>query len=437
MKFSTPASRPNETSAASVTTRVTSQVSGADLRPEPTPSVSLFIFSALGFINLFRIGYQLLVSSWFAVQTTREASSVGYVLLAASLTTIILAPFAGKIIDTIPQKRWLLICGNVGIAMAGAIPLVESLLPFQMSELQVLILTTCLITAAGFFASGPLDYYVKTYISPSTRMGKLATLNMVTQIAFIVGTATAGAVIAFVPPHAAFLCISLCGVMSGLVCLTLLPNLTSLNPEPSPLERKASRSGPLMYLNHLELFSVACCAALVFSVGQVTNTLLPALVNLTMKRTSVSYSLAETAWSLGAFILSALMARRIRQSVGRTTSDLLLIAAMAAILLTVPFLPSFQSLVIAHFVLGLGFAFVRLRSESRFLMLCPTQLLGQFRANSQLLTSLIGLAIFGAPVVFGSLPTSTLYILLSSAVSLSALLIFAMERTRGASIEIP
>jgi hypothetical protein len=70
-------------------------------------------------------------------------------------------------------------------------------------------------------------------------------------------------------------------------------------------------------------------------------------------------------------------------------------------------------------------------------MLCPTQLLGQFRANSQLLTSLIGLAIFGAPVVFGSLPTSTLYILLSSAVSLSALLIFAMERTRGASIEIP
>jgi hypothetical protein len=259
---------------------------------------------------------------------------------------------------------------------------------------------------------------------------------MVTQIAFIVGTTTAGVVIAFVPPYAAFLCVSLCGVTSGLVCLTLLPNLISLSPKSSRKALKLSRTGPLMYLNHPELFSVACCAALVFSVGQVTNTLLPALVNLTMRRTSVSYSVAETAWSIGAFIVSALMARKIRQSVGRSTSDLLLIAAMAAILLTVPFSPSFESLVIAHFVLGVGFAFVRLRSESRFLMLCPTHLLGRFRSNSQFLTSFIGLVIFGAPVVFGNLPTTTLYILLSTAVSLSALLIFVVERTRGASIEI-
>jgi len=320
--------------------------------------------------------------------------------------------------------------------MAGAVPLIESFSPSRMSELQVLILTTCLITAAGFFAGGPLDYFVKTYIAPATRMGKLASLNMVTQIAFIVGTATAGVVIAFVPPYAAFLCVSLCGVTSGLVCLMLLPNLISPPPEPSRTALKLSRAGPLMYLNHLELFSVACCAALVFSVGQVTNTLLPALVNITMKRTSVSYSVAETAWSMGAFIVSALMARKIRQSVGRTTSDLLLIAAMAAILLTVPFSPSFESLVIAHFVLGVGFAFVRLRSESRFLMLCPTHLLGQFRANSQFLTSFIGLLIFGVPVLFGNLPTSMLYILLSTAVSLSALLIFVMEKKRSASIAI-
>jgi hypothetical protein len=216
----------------------------------------------------------------------------------------------------------------------------------------------------------------------------------------------------------------------------LLPNLISPPPEPSRTALSLSRAGPLMYLNHLELFSVACCAALVFSVGQVTNTLLPALVNITMKRTSVSYSVAETAWSIGAFIVSALMARKIRQSVGRTTSDLLLIAAMAAILLTVPFSPSFESLVIAHFVLGVGFAFVRLRSESRFLMLCPTHLLGQFRANSQFLTSFIGLLIFGVPVLFGNLPTSMLYILLSTAVSLSALLIFVMEKKRSASIAI-
>jgi MFS family permease len=415
----------------------TSQVSSSDLRPEPDSRVSVFIFGVISFINFFRIGYQLLLSSWFAVQTTHEASSVGYVLLAASLTTIILSPFAGKIVDTFPQKRLIMILGNMGIAISGAIPLIGLVLPYHMSELQILILTTCSITTTGFFASGPLDYFVKTYIAPTTRMGKLASLNMVTQIAFIAGTTTAGVVIAFVPPYAAFLCVSLCGVISGLVCLTLLPNLISLSPKSSREALKLSRTGPLMYLDHPELFSVACCSALVFSVGQVTNTLLPALVNLTMRRTSVSYSVAETAWSIGAFIVSALMARKIRQSVGRTTSDLLLIAAMAAILLTVPFSPSFESLVIAHFVLGVGFAFVRLRSESRFLMLCPTHLLGQFRSNSQFLTSFIGLVIFGAPVVFGNLPTTTLYILLSTAVSLSALLIFVVERTRGASIEIP
>jgi len=110
---------------------------------------------------------------------------------------------------------------------------------------------------------------------------------------------------------------------------------------------------------------------------------------------------------------------------------------MACVRLSVPFLPSFTGLLIAHFGLGIGFAFVRLRSESRFLILCPTHLLGQFRSNSQFLTSLLGLVIFGAPVVLVKLSVPTMYVLLSGTVLFSAVLVVAIEKRRRRALVDP
>jgi len=257
---------------------------------------------------------------------------------------------------------------------------------------------------------------------------------MASQIALISGIGFAGFTIPITSYDILFLGISVCGMISTILIVYILPNLTFETSSSNGWKRETLSMGPALYLKYPVLFSVACCSALVFSIGQVTNTLLPALINIDLKQTSVSYSMIEVAWSIGAFCVSALMASKIRHSKGQISHDLLLIAIMATLLGIAPNLASFEALLFVHILLGIGFSFVRIRSETRFFEICPTPLLGRFRANSLFLTNLIGLLIFATPTMYRDLSVQSLYLLLSATILVSALAIWLFLRMSGADM---
>ncbi|KMY85363.1 hypothetical protein BUMB_05069c [Candidatus Paraburkholderia calva] len=149
--------------------------------------------------------------------------------------------------------------------------------------------------------------------------------------------------------------------------------------------------------------------------------LLPSLIALRLKLGSISYSTIETAWSIGALGISALLAV-MKLGPGQPLGiDLLVIILMAAVLTLVLFAPDFVVLVAAHFGLGIGFAFVRVRLETRFLHECPIHLLGRFRANSMPLTSIVGLLIYFVPLVSGHASIAALYVSIAGAILLATL----------------
>jgi len=406
-----------------------------DERQPQDGTLSILVFMAIYAVNFFRIGYQLVLTAWLAVQISHRASSVGYVLLTASLTNLIFSPVIGKANDSIKRKKLILIFGYLGIVVSGSVPLIISFMPSYSGGLSVLVWTVVLLTISGLFASGAMDYFTKTYVPAASRMSKLASINMITQIALIVGTGVAGAVVSTTSPRLAFLVISACGAVSLLLCACYLPDLTLDGWTSRGWRRGIFSSGPFLYFSYPLLFSVACCTALVFSVGQTTNTLLPALINIYLKRSSINYSFVETSWSAGALVISALMAGMVSRHVGRTTHDLMLVAAMAGMLAAIPYLPSFAILLVVHLLLGAGFAFVRVRSETRFLALCPTQLLGQFRANGLFLTSLIGLVVFGTPIIYSDLSVPNLYLLLAAMIMASAIFFCIIARFHDTAID--
>ncbi|MDB5775756.1 MAG: hypothetical protein JWP38_1889 [Herbaspirillum sp.] len=334
-------------------------------------------------------------------------------MLTASLVNLIFSPAIGQCIDAIPKKKVLIICGHLGIAVSGVIPLAGSLFLPIASRFFVLIATVVFATVAGIFAGAAMDYFMKAYVPEAERMQKLASLNIVAQIALIAGTGFAGVIISLLSFDHAFLAISFCGLLAALAGARFLPNLTVVDRTSAARRKGAFSVGPLMYFKYPSLFSVACCAALVFSIGQITNTLLPGLINIYFQRTSISYSLVEAAWAIGAFCVSAFLVGKINNFFGRNAQDLLLIAGMAGMLAIVPYLKDFAILLAAHLLLGAGFAFVRIRSETRFLASCPMPLLGRFRANGLCLANLIGLMVFSARIVFHELSVPGLYLLLA------------------------
>ena len=221
--------------------------------------------------------------------------------------------------------------------------------------------------------------------------------------------------------------------MAGLSACLFPALIVARDDVPSLRKRGILSAGPALYLKHRRLLSIASCAALAFSIGQITNTLLPALVAVHLRGTSVSYSMIEAAWSIGALLVGLWLAKFAARSPGSMRKDFAMVAAMAVVLAAVPFLPALPALLTTHFLLGAGFALVRIRSETRFLAECPRHLLGRFRANSVFITSSIGLLIFATPVLYGSASVAGLYLVMAGVVAVSAIGLLLLTKTDGRS----
>lgn len=396
------------------------------------PSIKLF--AALAAINFFRIGYQLVVVAWSAVQSTGRADAAGKILLISTVASLFLSPILGAMVDYFARKKTMLLVGHLGIVVAGGIPLFTQTMLTGQTVFESIAVAVVLAAMSSSVLGGAMDYFLKTYLQQSQRSRHLAMLNSTTQIALIVGTALGGLVVSRGDCVHAFLLISLCGALLAGVSGCLLPALI--------VERESARSrwrrgvfsaGPMLYFRHRRLFAIAICAAFAFSIGQITNTLLPALIALYFRGSSANYSMIEAAWSIGALVVGLWLARFAVNSPANMRLDFIVIGAMAIALAAIPLVSAFPALLAAHFFLGVGFSLVRIRSETRFLAECPRHLLGRFRANSVLMTSGIGLLIFAAPSLYSGASVADLYVAMAGVVAVSALGLFFMTKPSGPS----
>ncbi|RDU97002.1 MFS transporter [Trinickia dinghuensis] len=391
----------------------------------PPPS-SFALLLCLAGANFFRIGCQLVTTAWSAVQITGRPESVGHVLLVSSAASLVLSPFIGAFIDRCSRKKPFVLAGHFGVAICGASPVALDFAVPHVAPFFSLIVATLLSSVSGMVLVCSMDYFTKLAIPSNERTKKLATINSVSQLTLIAGTAFGGYLVSCTAWRDAFLLIGGCGLLLTVLSACLLPSLTYT----PGIRRERHRFGPSLYMRHRHLFSIAACSALAYAVGQVTNTLLPAFINLDLKLSGASYSLVKAAWSIGALGASAALARVARGQPCPLHHDLCTVLLIAGLLAVVPFLSALKSLVAVHLALGVGFAIVRVRSEARFLTECPTHLLARFRANSLFLTSSISAIVFVTPTVCSNFATPALYELLSAVIAVSAVALMACSKVR-------
>lgn len=391
------------------------------------------LFVVLAAANFLRIGAQLVVGAWAAVRVTGRADAAGTLLLISTIANLISSPILGAMVDSFPKKKNVLLLGHLGIIIAGAIPFLSQTLLTSGVTFGAIATTVVFAAVFSVLSGSSMDYYLKTHLRESGRTRRLAALSSTSQIALIIGTALGGLLVSKADASYAFLFTSLCGAFLAGLSWCILPPLNVVrDPSWSASKRGVFSAGPMLYLEHQHrgLFAIASCSALAFSIGQITNTLLPALIALYLHGTSVTYSMAEAAWSAGALLVGIWLASFSTPISNSIRPDLITIVCMAGVLVAVPYCSSFAALLFAHLLLGAGFAMVRIRNETRFLSRCPIDLLGRFRANGSLMTSTVGLVVFVTPTLFRAATLADLYAAMAGAVALSAAgLLFASRAT--------
>lgn len=68
-------------------------------------SLSFLVFITISVVVFFRIGCQLVITAWLAVQLTGRANAVGTILLISSVTHLVCSPVIGKLVDTFKKKE--------------------------------------------------------------------------------------------------------------------------------------------------------------------------------------------------------------------------------------------------------------------------------------------------------------------------------------------
>jgi hypothetical protein len=383
-------------------------------------------FISLSSIDGFRVGAQLIIAAWLAVAFTGSAQGAGILFVSGAAVALISARAIGNAVAAAPSKKRLVLIGQGSVAIAALLAAVfmhtDGSAPFT-----ILVAVCASTTTLNQISSGGMDYFLRKVtpgINLQKRIGSLASAR---QISMLLGTATAGSALHF---------LSFVGLFVGLGVLSACAFLLSawgLEDERSSQQGGAvDRTGaePSAHFDEAPnaslLLVTMSCTAVAYAVGQFTNVLLPGLVQLQRRGSSLDYSAVEIAWVCGALLGSAALTVLHARASGSIHVDLAVLGVLGALLAVTPMATEFAVLLGIHLFLGVGFSVVRVRGEARFLSVCPRRSLGRSRATATMLTHGAALLAFSLPVVAATLTLPTLYYCAAALIAVAAMSLMAI-----------
>ena len=379
------------------------------------------VLYALSALNGIRVGYQLVAIGWFSVKSAHQLVALSIILIVGSVSSVIFSPIIGRLVDRVEAKRQLVSLGNLLVFAIGLFPSLIIYFPDRLDTTGTLITVVIASTFANGVVTGSQDYFVKSFIPTSARHRVIGSLSLIAQISMVTGTGLAGWAVTSESIPLTFLFVAFCGLFAAVLSRNLWPDLRVAEDQQASSNEKNTYPRFLSYASHPKLLNIAICSALIMSLGHITNTLLPALIDISLKRSSGDYALVEIVWSTGAMLVGMGMAYRKTLMANRPSIDFFLIGLMGVAVAGVPAISvSFTGLLVMHGLLGAGFVLVRIRNEARFLSDCPIHLLGRYRSNSVFLTNVLGLMVFATPIAFSAMSVTKLYWLLGGLLVITA-----------------
>ncbi|MGC4392647.1 MFS transporter [Agrobacterium sp. M50-1] len=391
------------------------------------PLISRY-FTAITLAGVTR-GLWVITLGWSSALIGGSVALVGIAFLVGHLMNVILAPSVGALIDRRSRKR-LAIFGQTLFGCAMATPWFAHLLGYAPSYAMLLLIAAC-IAAAALVQGGALDAIQKSIVDKGDIKRTNAIANGLRQGSMIAGAGLGGVVLMWLPIHAGFIVGSaLCALV--VVCLLGLPDA---NPPVSARKSYLAQMGEgyRFFLRKPELGRLALLIGLSTSVGQLSNVMLPLLVQNELDGGSELYGLIDALWSVGGIAAAACVARLLRRS-GLGGFEYLSIVALGLFTAIVSFSLNSMSVAGLYLLMGFAFSFSKILCDGRMIELADMESIGRVRTYTQAVTSAFGLIVFSMPALTGVESVRTHYVFWGLGVVVIAAAIYLTTNFAGAAV---
>jgi MFS family permease len=380
----------------------------------------------------FSQGLYTVCMAWAAFQIGGTVGSIGLVFIWWSLFSLVLGPLLGVIPDRMDRR---IVYAAARAVEAATLLAVAGLIATSQASLLILILAACLGSIAGLIANPCLQAFIKASAASGQLSSRTAGAMAVTQIGMVLGAGLGGIFIAELGLSASY------AVCATAVALSALAILANKPPVPRQAAQAASYwatlAGGFRHMHgDFALVILAISVAAVFSVGQITNAILPAYVRLNLDRDAWAYGVLDALWSAGAITGSVLYTRLKAWDVEKA-ADRAMLFLLAAILFLFWAIPNLVVAATLQLALGLGFAICRIRFDSCILERVPHELIGRVRSNVQSLIGASGILIYLMPTIAKVRAPDLVYLWFSIGLATVALILLGLRNSYGARAPLP
>ncbi|MBS7697328.1 MULTISPECIES: MFS transporter [unclassified Chelatococcus] len=346
------------------------------------------------FLVMYLIGTGLIVVSWVATEHGSVAL-VGQLYFTGGFVSITLSAIGGVLVDR--HSRRTMILRSQGLRIVAASILLAGLQ--DKAWLTFCLFSFTILSAAGPALSvGAMGGVFQSFFPSDKRMNIVLRLSIVGQVGFIFGTGTTGTILHIWGETA---CVLVFIVLS--IALLFLGEYFTRGMSLPP-ERKQTRfsddwrDGLKYALDSPQISLPIIGVSLLFSVAQMTNTLVPGFVRETLHAGSDVFGLLEAAWSTGGgFVL--LMSASLQRRTWRSGIEFLLLALLGAAMIGFALSQWVPLSFVLYAVMGGLFCLSRSLCNGRLLTLTDPAHIGRTQALSSMLTSTMGMAMYMLPTL--------------------------------------
>jgi MFS family permease len=362
-------------------------------------------YALFSFLSFTMVGVGIVLPAWVAFQAG-GSRLVGWVLVASSLSGVVLAPLAGHFVDRSNRNHMTMVgqaIRSLGIAILALAPLLPDI------QAAVALVVAAVMGSFGFAVlSGSLSGILQELIPAERRTSFVLRLSVARQVGIALGTGIAGAVIHYLGASATAISFAALG-SACILLLRYVPTSTIATETSVRQGLLAANLKALRYLAaHPQVMIASITVGLAYSVVQVTNLLLPGFVAGSLHGGSSLFGTLEmTAAIAGAVSVMVASTERMSRLLQERTLAVLATAGLA--LAAFSFVTADWMAIIVYALAGILWSLARALANAYLLLVVDNAMIGRTQAFTTLITNACGGLIFLLPTLAPAATEADLY----------------------------
>ncbi len=382
-----------------------------------------FLYLIEFFAGLSRGAY-LVCIGWTTLIITGDVAVVGQVFVVAMLTTIVLSPILGTIVDR-HNRKTLAIAAHIGIAVAMAIMGLALAIDAELPSIWFFI-TVIVVSASRMLFQSCMDALIQANVTKEKILHSIARFRTTHLLATAVGTALTGIIINSMGASSGFLFAAFISILIFLTSSFVKGVVSKENAPGLAGFYKDFISGLKLFRSSASLRTLIIITAIATPVGQLSNAVLSSFMRDDLGLGADDFGFVDAAWPIGGMLAAALLSLGIKK-LTLPNIEYFLCFLVGIVTIIFSFMNAIIPLALVHAALGFGVWMCGIIIDGRILQMAAPQDVGRTKAFIQIAFAVIAMIMSLSPSLI-KLPSSSDYFLYWGIIILVGAILLALVK---------